>query len=45
MSKRYLVKSTYPEIGCYEKWTEVSQFLATGLVGVNRKKIIEDENK
>ena len=35
MSK--LVKSIYPELGAYQKWTEVSDFLACGLVGVEVK--------
>tara|TARA_R110002110_G_scaffold393957_1_gene607761 strand:+ start:494 stop:706 length:213 start_codon:yes stop_codon:yes gene_type:complete len=32
MSK--VVKSKYPQMGGYSKWTEVSDFLACGLVGV-----------
>ena len=32
MSKE--VKSKHPQMGGYSKWTEVSDFLACGLVGV-----------
>jgi hypothetical protein len=35
MSK--VVKSKYPQMGGYSKWTEVSDFLACGLVGVKVK--------
>ena len=32
------VKSIYKELGMYKKWTKVSVFLATGLVGVQCKR-------
>ena len=35
MSKE--VKSKHPQMGGYSKWTEVSDFLACGLVGVKVK--------
>jgi hypothetical protein len=46
MSK--VVRSIYPELNEYEKWTEVSDFLACGLVGVevrNKSELTEDELK
>ena len=35
--KKVFVKSKFKELLTYKKWTEVSPFLATGLVGVKRK--------
>ena len=39
MSKE--VKSKHPQMGGYSKWTEVSDFLACGLVGVQVKTKID----
>lgn len=44
MSK--VVRSIHPELSTYRKWTEVSDFLACGLVGVevkNKSELTEDE--
>jgi len=46
MSK--VVRSIYPELNGYEKWTEVSNFLACGLVDVevkDKSELTEDELK
>lgn len=46
MSK--VVRSIYSELNGYEKWTEVSDFLACGLVGVevgDKSELTEDELK
>ena len=41
---KILVKRIYPEMTEYKEWTEVSPFLAAGLVGVQIKylPIVED---
>ena len=36
-NKKIVVKSKFSRMKGYEKWTEVSMFLACGLVGVDRK--------
>ena len=46
MSK--VVKSTHPEMKGYKNWTEVSDFLACGLVGVvvkDKSELTEEELK
>lgn len=46
MSK--VVKSIYPQMKGYEKWTEVSDILACGLVGVevkDKSELTEEELK
>ena len=37
INKEIVVKRHYKEMMSYHKWTVVSQFLATGLMGVRRK--------
>jgi len=41
---KLVAKSIYSQMGGYRKWTEVSDFLACGLVGVviKRKLILRD---
>ena len=36
-NKKIVVKSKFTRMSGYEKWTEVSKFLACGLVDVDRK--------
>jgi|DEB0MinimDraft_12_1074336.scaffolds.fasta_scaffold00020_7 hypothetical protein len=36
-NKKIVVKSKFSRMKGYEKWTEVSMFLACGLVGVDSK--------
>lgn len=36
-NKKVIVKSKFSNLTGYEKWTEVTSFLACGLVGVDRK--------
>lgn len=40
-NKKIVVKSKFKQMKGYEKWTEVSMFLACGLVGVYGKYKIE----